>query len=249
MDGPRFDSLARTFAATGSRRLVTRLLAGLALGGALSPPLLPEAEAGKKKRKKKAGKKAKKPRCVQQCGAGCSTCYDRPTGAVRCGGIASADCGLPCSTDADCPAARPVCTTGFTDRATGQRSTWGCPRACTNVAPCEHCEDGIQNGGEADVDCGGPECPRCAVGRTCRTRDDCATAHCVNNVCRACTTNPECGSDARGVCNCGDRDAPGVCWSSRATAAEATCAECPVGTAVCTDATEEFVGCHPYCAA
>jgi hypothetical protein len=250
MDGSRFDTLTRSLAATRSRRAVARFLGGLAVGGSLARLGMDDAPAKKKrkgKNKKKSTKK-NKARCSKRCGAGCSTCYDRPNGSVLCGGIASALCAEPCDSDLDCPMARPICTTGFTIRAAGQRGSWGCSAACTNVAPCEHCEDGVKNGGETDVDCGGPDCPRCGTGKACQNRDDCATAHCVNNVCKACASNPECGSSGGDVCNCGG-EAPGVCWSSRANDIAHTCAECPGGTAVCFDATEEFFGCQPYCAA
>lgn len=35
------------------------------------------------------------------------------------------------------------------------------------------CTDGIKNGTETDVDCGGGTCPKCGVGRTCATPSDC----------------------------------------------------------------------------
>jgi hypothetical protein len=45
------------------------------------------------------------------------------------------------------------------------------------------CDDGIQDGDEADVDCGGSRCPQCAVGRRCATAGDCATRTCVHGTC------------------------------------------------------------------
>ena len=35
------------------------------------------------------------------------------------------------------------------------------------------CTDGIQNGAETGVDCGGGTCPKCGVGMSCRTNADC----------------------------------------------------------------------------
>lgn len=45
------------------------------------------------------------------------------------------------------------------------------------------CKDGIRNGQETDVDCGGPTCPTCGLGRMCLGAGDCQTANCVNNAC------------------------------------------------------------------
>jgi alpha-tubulin suppressor-like RCC1 family protein len=50
---------------------------------------------------------------------------------------------------------------------------------------CEPCSDGIKNGHETDVDCGGGTCPACAAGRACRVASDCATKLCLNGVCKA----------------------------------------------------------------
>jgi VCBS repeat protein len=45
------------------------------------------------------------------------------------------------------------------------------------------CTDGMKNGNETDVDCGG-SCPnRCAVGKACGANNDCQTEACCNNVC------------------------------------------------------------------
>lgn len=47
------------------------------------------------------------------------------------------------------------------------------------------CTDGIKNGDETDVDCGGTSCVRCAVGRRCTADLDCKTGTC-NAVDSAC---------------------------------------------------------------
>lgn len=81
------------------------------------------------------------PTCAATCQAPCSTCYTRPTGSVLCGGPGGADCKLPCSSDNDCVGTvRPFCTSSFTDRATGETFSWGCPGdprgVCTAVDAC-----------------------------------------------------------------------------------------------------------------
>jgi hypothetical protein len=48
------------------------------------------------------------------------------------------------------------------------------------------CSDGILNGGETDVDCGGDAtgCPRCAIDQACADGTDCESSLCVNQVCQ-----------------------------------------------------------------
>ena len=40
------------------------------------------------------------------------------------------------------------------------------------------CSDGFQSGEQTDVDCGGPNCGKCIVERSCREHDDCVTQYC-----------------------------------------------------------------------
>jgi hypothetical protein len=72
--------------------------------------------------------------------------------------------------------------------------------------PTTTCGDGVQNGTETDVDCGGASCPRCAVGKKCSSRSDCATSLCVGGVCKSCVDGNECGLQADGATNCFCRD-------------------------------------------
>jgi hypothetical protein len=68
------------------------------------------------------------------------------------------------------------------------------------------CTDGITNGSETDVDCGGT-CPRCATGKTCASRDDCASARCASGTCQTCVNNvTDCGLDVGGVSTCACRE-------------------------------------------
>lgn len=45
------------------------------------------------------------------------------------------------------------------------------------------CDDGIQNGNESDVDCGGSACEPCAQGRSCENSNDCTTGLCDRGTC------------------------------------------------------------------
>ncbi len=47
------------------------------------------------------------------------------------------------------------------------------------------CSDSIQNQGESDTDCGGPNCPACGPGDTCILASDCTSGVCAFGVCQA----------------------------------------------------------------
>ena len=57
---------------------------------------------------------------------------------------------------------------------------------CTgSSAQSAGCHDGVKGAGEADVDCGGALCARCALGKTCAEDNDCASGRCGSGVCVA----------------------------------------------------------------
>jgi hypothetical protein len=83
----------------------------------------------------------------------------------------------------------PACTSGAT-----------CPSGVCLDGACQAaaCGDGIQNGAETDLDCGGGSCPGCAVGDGCFLPTDCQNGGCSGGICQpSCTTNGQCPS---GVC-------------------------------------------------
>ena len=82
-----------------------------------------------------------------------------------------------------------------------------CPsQVCTQAWECAPatCGDGVQNGQETDTDCGGLQCPKCAIGDTCQVAGDCLSGSC--NV----TCQPSCSD---GILNQdeSDLDCGGVC--------------------------------------
>src|SRR4051794_33806548 len=60
--------------------------------------------------------------------------------------------------------------------------------------PAATCTDGLKNGSESDVDCGGA-CPRCGNGKICATRSDCVGGLCAGGTCQACAVDDDCGAD------------------------------------------------------
>ena len=105
------------------------------------------------------------------------TCTDTQTDRTNCGG-----CGTAC-------ASHQTCVRG----------------ACQGTAPTPACTDGIKNGSETDIDCGGT-CPPCATGKTCVANTDCASGVCCGGVCCAggqgcdagqCADQASCQNDPR----------------------------------------------------
>jgi hypothetical protein len=74
----------------------------------------------------------------------------------------------PCSSAHDCPDG--TCRYGFC-----------IPTTAT---------DGVKNGSETDVDCGGGAAPGCVVGKKCVVRTDCVSLFCTNGTCTALPPQP-----------------------------------------------------------
>jgi hypothetical protein len=80
---------------------------------------------------------------------------------------------------------------------------------CTALGGCGaspgkcRCEDGLENGAETDVDCGGAGCPACEGGRKCLADADCAAdvSVCVDGACCESTCKLAClACNAVGLC-------------------------------------------------
>jgi hypothetical protein len=112
------------------------------------------------------------------------------------------------------------------------------------------CTDGKKNGSETGVDCGGPNCPRCATGQGCVDRADCASAICSIGTCQACPSiGAPCGDDANGDCYCEELvDGPNVCTSEEDTSVY-SCFECPANTVCTTGSIPGRVDCRKLCGA
>lgn len=90
-----------------------------------------------------------------------------------------------------------VCSEGGGSLCDGAGACVGCISAATCapgaicaggacVAPT--CADGVKNGTEVDVDCGGPPCAKCDVTKVCTASADCKSGLCAVGVCT--TTDP-----------------------------------------------------------
>jgi hypothetical protein len=58
----------------------------------------------------------------------------------------------------------------------------------------KECIDGVQNGQETDVDCGGPLCGKCENGEGCALGSDCDSGFCDGETCAACGGHGDCPS-------------------------------------------------------
>ncbi|MGZ3426685.1 MAG: hypothetical protein ACXVCV_08560 [Polyangia bacterium] len=155
--------------------------------------------------------------CLAKCknGQGCNTPADCVVGAT----CASNKCQVPhCidgvkangETDVDCGGADcSPCAVGKACAAGGDCASTFC-NVTTHLCVANQCQDGVKDGGEADVDCGGPSqaCPRCAVGKTCAGGSDCNSAG--GAVCSGggtcCQPSGVCGGGEQcgtGIDNCG----------------------------------------------
>jgi hypothetical protein len=104
--------------------------------------------------------------------------------------------------------------------------------------PAPTCTDGIKDGNETDVDCGGGTCPPCALGKMCNVGSDCASGSCTSGVCTslmangsACTSASQCGS---GFCTggvCCNTACNGACVACDRPGNLGTCGPAPAGTA------------------
>jgi alpha-tubulin suppressor-like RCC1 family protein len=108
--------------------------------------------------------------------------------------------------------------------------------ATSHVCATATCTDGVKNGAETSKDCGGPSCPRCGGGATCKLGSDCQTSVCQpNGYCSAAATcfdqvqnGTETGQDCGG--SCAAKCAVGVAC---ATALDCATSVCSAATHLC----------------
>jgi hypothetical protein len=180
-----------------------------------------------------------KPNGTASCATGTCTLTACNAGFFDCDGNPANGCeALPCGTGSHCQTsaqcASGVCQNGF----------------CTNVASCT---DGVQNGTETGLDCGG-SCPPCGAGQGCTSGASCQSGVCTGGVCQApaCTDGVKNGSET-GV-DCGGSCPP--CGNGAACLLGSDCASgvCTAGVCqapACTDGvqngSESAVDCGGSC--
>ena len=101
-----------------------------------------------------------------------------------CGGALCDACqaGKICLSDSDCITNK--CTNNSCEKVSCKVMGCALGEMCDeDSGDCHACNDGIQNGDESDVDCGGAVCAPCAPGGSCNYNDDCASYNCTDNKC------------------------------------------------------------------
>lgn len=221
MDHDRFELFTRALSRAGSRRRALGAALSGALGAALGAPSGEATAARKKQKpcppckKRKQGKcKAKLPDGTACNGGSCQdgscvaavvpsrpdppapppVCTPSCTGGRVCqaGGVCACPSGTRGCFNGNCG----ECCSNF-DCCTPPDGQFTCPpgsQTCLDTIPrvCGYsCTDGVRNGSESDIDCGG-SCPRCANGKRCNTHQDCVSAKCGSGRCVECLTTADC---------------------------------------------------------
>ncbi len=157
------------------------------------------------------------------------TCSDQLTNALEtdtdCGGVDCAPCDVDkaCLVGADCATA--VCA--------------GSPKLCQAAS----CSDGVENGPETDVDCGGGCVNACAPGAGCKVDGDCIGGQCTSGSCvPTCTdgvlNGTESDVDCGGLCDgCPSDKGCDTCWDCgfglKCASGVCAAATCPAGFMEC----------------
>ncbi|MEZ4295154.1 MAG: hypothetical protein R3B70_09260 [Polyangiaceae bacterium] len=94
-----------------------------------------------------------------------------------------------------------VCTSGVPSNPglpLGTMCSQNGGEVCNGSGTCvaAGCSDGVQNGTETDIDCGGSCVTKCTIGQMCGVGGDCASGLCSGGVCVECTAPSDCpGTD------------------------------------------------------
>jgi hypothetical protein len=134
------------------------------------------------------------------------------------------------STAADDPAS------GSSDVTQAHGGALGGPAAGPDAKPAA-CDDGVKNGDETDVDCGGATCAKCDDGKQCTDGAGCTSGVCASGVCKApaCDdgvkngdeTDVDCGGPTCGKCDAGKACAANADCASDGCAYDKHCAIAP----------------------
>ena len=109
---------------------------------------------------------------------------------VDCGGSCPTKCDVAksCEKNTDCASdscdnATHQCVQKSCEKDEDCGKTAKCFRADESKGYCVSCSNGVADGDETDVDCGGSCSTKCANGKKCLQNSDCTNGTCSNNVC------------------------------------------------------------------
>jgi len=128
------------------------------------------------------------------CQPACTTGAQCPSGVCAGGYCRLANCadGAQNGTETgiDCGGPSPYCVRCADGQTCGGGSDCASGVCSGGVCQAPSCTDGLKNGTETDVDCGGPSCPGCGLGKVCGNGNDCSSSVCGLNA----------------TCTCGNRN-------------------------------------------
>ena len=103
-----------------------------------------------------------------------------------------------------------------------------CPSHVCSMNACATatCMDGVENGIETGMDCGGGECQPCGAGEGCESGADCTSTVCAGNVCQASSCMDGAKNGAETDIDCGGGTCPACGTNSVCT----TNSDCAAGT-------------------
>jgi hypothetical protein len=76
----------------------------------------------------------------------------------------------------------------------------------TSIEVVPNCSDGLQNGMETDVDCGGPDCAPCSQGLKCVVPRDCVNRVCTDAICQSAACGDGIANGRETDVDCGGSD-------------------------------------------
>jgi hypothetical protein len=186
------------------------------------------------------------------CSGHCTTLVSDPSNCGNCGHHCPS--GTVCSHGTcvtTCHTGLTACGASCVNLATDPNNCGSCGKACAAGDTCVNavctapaaptCTDGIQNGQETDVDCGGPVCPKCATGKKCLANSDCVNGVCHQGICQAPTCTDGVQNEGETDVDCGGPNCPPcpvgkhcIGGSDCVTAAAGSCQEVVCQATVCT---------------
>jgi len=148
--------------------------------------------------------------------------------------------------DIDCGGGDPMCPRCTNGRACLGNSDCVSGVCSGGICGTASCFDGVKDGTETDVDCGGTCATKCADSKACLTGNDCASGVCFGGICRTATctdlvkngteTDVDCGGTCPSKCAVGKLCGTGSDCTSGICAGGVCQSACPAGYSFCGNA-------------
>jgi hypothetical protein len=101
-----------------------------------------------------------------------------------------------------CGASGPLCPNGERCTTASECESGACSSGVCSPPP-PSCTDGVKDGQETDIDCGGSLCPACGTGKSCDVAKDCVSQVCTAGGCQAPTGSDGVLNDSETDVDCG----------------------------------------------